>query len=106
MGFIMINESFTCVHCGRTAEKHPTGSARNHCPHCLCSLHVDDVKPGDRLSDCHGLMIPIGMDHRKGKGEVIRQKCQKCGKEMVNIIAPDDEVIEFVREQHKKYGNL
>lgn len=46
-------------------------------------------------------MKPMGMDYRKGKGEVIRQKCQRCGKEMVNILAPDDKVIEYVREINK-----
>lgn len=97
MGFIMRNESFTCLHCGKMIEKHPTGSARNHCPYCLYSMHVDDEKPGDRLSECHGLMEPIGVDYRKGKGEVIRQKCQKCAKEMVNILAPDDEILSFIR---------
>jgi hypothetical protein len=47
-------------------------------------------------------MKPIGIDYRKGKGEVIRQKCQKCGKEMVNMLAPDDDVIGFVRMLHKE----
>jgi hypothetical protein len=47
-------------------------------------------------------MRPIGIDYRKGKGDVIVQKCEKCGKEMVNKLAPDDEVLVFVREQNKK----
>ena len=28
---------------------------RNHCPNCLSSLHVDE-EPGDRASDCGGIM--------------------------------------------------
>ncbi|MDQ5968548.1 MAG: hypothetical protein QG561_147 [Patescibacteria group bacterium] len=52
MSFIMRNETFTCVHCGIQVSQHPTGSARNHCPVCLYSLHVDESVPGDRLSDC------------------------------------------------------
>ena len=67
MGFIMRNESFTCENCGTEVDLHPTGSARNHCPVCLCSLHVDDVLPGDRLSTCHGLMRPVGIDYKKNK---------------------------------------
>jgi hypothetical protein len=63
----MRNESFVCQNCGTEVDLHPTGSARNHCPMCLCSLHVDDVSPGDRLSECHGLMKPIGIDHKKNK---------------------------------------
>lgn len=49
----MRNESFACQNCGMGVTIHPTGSARNHCPACLYSLHVDDVIPGDRLSACH-----------------------------------------------------
>jgi DNA-directed RNA polymerase subunit RPC12/RpoP len=98
----MINESFTCDHCSKEVSKHPSGSARNHCPYCLYSKHVDDVKPGDRLATCHGLMRPIGLDYRKGKGEVIIHECEKCGKKIVNIPAPDDELLEFVRERNKK----
>lgn len=101
MGFIMRNESFTCEHCGGVVSIHPTGSARNHCPHCLYSKHVDDTKPGDRLSDCHGLMRPIGMDYRKGKGDMIRHRCEKCGKEMLNKLAPDDEIVKFLKNHNK-----
>ncbi len=106
MGFIMINESFSCGYCGREVSLHPTGSARNHCPHCLYSLHVDDMKPGDRASECHGLMEPIWVDYRKNKGDMIRHKCQKCSKEMVNMVAPDDEFLRFVREINKKNKNI
>jgi DNA-directed RNA polymerase subunit RPC12/RpoP len=41
----MINESFTCENCGKEIEKHPEGSARNHCPYCLSSKHLDDTFP-------------------------------------------------------------
>jgi DNA-directed RNA polymerase subunit RPC12/RpoP len=41
----MINESFTCEHCGKDIEKHPEGSARNHCPYCLSSKHMDETFP-------------------------------------------------------------
>lgn len=94
----MRNEAFVCENCGQDVSPHPTGSARNHCPYCLASKHVDDMKPGDRASECHGLMLPIGIDHRKGKGDMIRQKCQKCSKEMINMVAPDDAFLEFVRK--------
>lgn len=98
----MINESFSCLHCGEKVQKHPTGSARNHCPYCLYSLHVDDVKPGDRLATCHGLMRPIGVDYRKGKGDMIIHECTKCSKKIPNQVAPDDHFLEFVRERNKK----
>jgi hypothetical protein len=100
MWFIMRNESFVCENCGHNVSPHPTGSARNHCPHCLTSKHVDDEKPGDRLATCHGLMLAIWVDYRKGKWDMIRQRCQKCHKEMVNMIAPDDEFLAFVRRNN------
>lgn len=93
MSFIMRNESFTCEHCSQAVSLHPTGSARNHCPRCLYSKHVDTEAPGDRLATCHGLMEPIGIDWKKGKGDMIRHRCQKCGKEMLNIVAPDDDFL-------------
>ncbi len=96
----MRNESFICLHCKKEVVKHPTGSARNHCPYCLTSLHVDEKKPGDRLATCHGLMKPVGIDYRKSKGDMIRHRCEKCGKEMLNIVAPDDDFLEFVRKRN------
>lgn len=59
MAFIMRNESFICEHCGFEVSPHPSGSARNHCPKCLYSKHVDEDSPGDRLATCYGLMEPI-----------------------------------------------
>ncbi|NRH20926.1 RNHCP domain-containing protein [Candidatus Gracilibacteria bacterium] len=102
MSFIMRNETFTCEHCGAGVTLHPTGSARNHCPACLYSKHVDDTSPGDRLATCHGLMAPIGIDYKKNKGDMIRHKCTKCQKEMLNIVAPDDNFIGFVRRLNQK----
>jgi len=45
MAFKMINESFTCGNCGKQITKHPEGSARNHCPFCLYSKHLDKDFP-------------------------------------------------------------
>ena len=53
--FIKNIEDFTCEHCGAPVKG--TGYT-NHCPKCLWSKH-EDVNPGDRASDCHGLMKPI-----------------------------------------------
>ncbi|PIR52651.1 RNHCP domain-containing protein [Candidatus Peregrinibacteria bacterium CG10_big_fil_rev_8_21_14_0_10_49_10] len=90
MPFIARQERFTCEHCG--AEVHPlqNGSYRNHCPFCLYSKHMDDKGPGDRASRCSGLMEPVGVDHRSGKGWMILHRCTKCRKERVNKRAPDD----------------
>jgi hypothetical protein len=46
-------------------------------------------------------MAPVGIDHKKNKGDMIRHQCKKCGKEMLNIVAPDDDFIGFVRKQNQ-----
>ncbi|MBB1565339.1 RNHCP domain-containing protein [Candidatus Gracilibacteria bacterium] len=100
--FIMKNEEFVCENCGKKVEKHPEGSARNHCNFCLFSKHLDENFPGDRESDCHGLMEPIDIEYKKNKGYMIKHKCKKCQKEMLNKIAPDDNFLEFVEKRNKK----
>ncbi|RKW24330.1 RNHCP domain-containing protein [Candidatus Gracilibacteria bacterium] len=100
--FKMINESFVCENCGKKVEKHPEGSARNHCPFCLCSKHLDEEFPGDRASECKGIMIPVDIDYKKNKGYMIKHKCIKCGKEMLNKIASDDNFLEFIEKRNKK----
>jgi hypothetical protein len=62
---------------------------RNHCPHCLHSLHVD-MHIGDRLSACRGIMEPISVSVRKnGEWEIIH-RCRTCGQVRINRIAGDD----------------
>lgn len=84
------NDSFTCKVCGRLVV--PTGAGsehRNHCPNCLHSLHVD-IEPGDRESDCGGIMEPIAVWVRN-KGEwAIIHRCRRCGALSSNRIAADD----------------
>ncbi len=41
-------------------------------------MHVDD-NPGDRASDCGGLLKPIFAEIDPKHGYVIVHKCQKCG---------------------------
>jgi len=95
MWFIMINDSFICENCEKKVEKHPNWSARNHCPYCLHSKHLDDILPGDRASACSWIMKPIWIDHKKNKWNMMRHKCSVCNKEMLNKIAPDDDFISF-----------
>ncbi len=68
-------EDFTCAHCGATVMG--TGYT-NHCPECLWSRDVD-INPGDRASNCHGMMQPISVE-RAGDDFIIIHKCEKCGK--------------------------
>ena len=44
--FTKRDEEFICENCGKKVEKLGYTS-RDHCPHCLCSKHVDCF-PGDR----------------------------------------------------------
>ncbi|MGE4444063.1 MAG: RNHCP domain-containing protein [Candidatus Altimarinota bacterium] len=98
MSFKMINENFTCENCGKIIEKHPEGSARNHCPFCLYSKHLDKDFPGDRLSECEAMMEPVGIDHKKNKGWMIKHKCKKCKKEILNKVAPDDNYLDLIKK--------
>ena len=88
------DSGFVCAHCGRTVE--PLGySSRNHCPHCLWSLHLDE-NPGDRAAECGGQMRPIRVETDPRKGFIIVHRCEKCGATVRNKAAypakvqPDD----------------
>lgn len=85
------DQAFKCGHCKQFIGAPPSGGRqRNHCPNCLYSRHVDDTAPGDRKSDCHALMKPIGILVRRNGEESIIHRCLGCGKEDPNRIAADD----------------
>lgn len=98
--FIVINESFQCENCKYQVPK-SEDSCRNHCSKCLHSKHVDKDSPGDRKSDCHGLMQPFAVSHNSKKGWMIHHKCLKCSKEMLNKTAQDDNM-DLIIELSKK----
>ncbi len=84
-------DSFICKICGKTAAPENAGSKhRNHCPHCLCSIHVDN-KPGDRASLCKGVMEPIAVWARDNGEWAIIHRCKDCGELHSNRIAADDD---------------
>lgn len=93
--FVKNDESFTCVNCGKTVEKLKYTS-RDHCNHCLYSLHVD-IMPGDRKNTCKGILIPINVIETSKKGKVIIYRCNKCGREVKNIVAKDDNLNEIYK---------
>ncbi len=94
-GFIMRNECFNCQNCNTQVSAHPNGSARNHCPYCLYSKHLDEVFPWDRASACHGMMKPVATNHKKNKGWMIEHECQTCHKKILNKVAEDDDMEVF-----------
>lgn len=88
--FTKNDSGFTCVNCGK--EVLPLGyTSRNHCPFCLHSLHLD-VNPGDRASDCGGVLEPIFAEIDAKKGYVIVSRCKKCGAERRNKSAHEAKV--------------
>ena len=85
-----INESFTCIHCGKAISL-AAKTCRNHCPYCFVSLHVDGEIPGDRNTQCGGNMYPTAYEIRNGQLKIHFQ-CATCGKLHRNKRADDDEV--------------
>ena len=67
--FNMKDEEFICENCKEKVSK-LNYTARDHCPNCLYSKHVD-INPGDRLNK-------------------IIYRCQKCKEIHKNIMAKDD----------------
>jgi hypothetical protein len=75
--FTKNDSGFICQNCNK--EVQPLGyTSRNHCPFCLCSLHVDEM-PGDRANTCRGIMDAVKVETDPKKGYVILHRCRKCG---------------------------
>lgn len=86
--FNMIDEEFICENCNKKVEK-LNYTARDHCPYCLYSKHLD-INPGDRMNTCKGLLKPIGIEKYKNTYKII-YKCMKCNQLHKNIMATDDD---------------
>ena len=100
--FVKNDNEFNCINCGKRIEKLKYTS-RDHCNSCLYSLHVD-VFPGDRANECKGILVPINVIQTSKKGQVIIYRCSKCGVEVRNIVAQDDdrETIYKIVEKYSK----
>ena len=85
--FRMLDESFSCLVCNHQVEPLKY-TARDHCPFCLYSIHIDNL-PGDRQNPCHGLLQPIDIEQKRGELKII-YKCNKCGQIKKNKVAQDD----------------
>ncbi len=98
-------EVFTCRVCGK--EVHPEGASsdhRNHCPNCLSSIHLDDI-PGDRASDCGGVMEPVAVWVRGGGEWALIHRCKKCGHLSSNRVAADDNPVKLMSIAVKPLSN-
>lgn len=91
--FHMLNEDFKCENCGKEVKK-SSYTARDHCPFCLYSKHVD-INPGDRQNLCHGLLKPIGIEKFKDTYKIIYQ-CEKCKDFHKNIIEIEDNMEKII----------
>ena len=87
--FTVKDEEFICEQCNKLVSK-LNYTARDHCPYCLYSKHVD-INPGDRQNTCLGLLKPIGIEKFKNTYKII-YKCTKCNKLHKNIMANDDDM--------------
>ena len=93
--FTKNDSEFVCQNCGYKVP--PLGyTSRNHCPHCLASLHLD-INPGDRAADCGGIMDPVTAAPDPKKGFIITHKCRKCGAVRRNKAAADDDADYIIR---------
>ncbi|RYE11799.1 MAG: RNHCP domain-containing protein [Rickettsiales bacterium] len=91
--FLKNIEDFSCEICSTFVKGN---GYTNHCPSCFYSKHVD-VNPGDRHSDCKGLMKPVSYETNTKKGVIITHQCTKCGVFKRNKIHNDDDIIQLIK---------
>jgi hypothetical protein len=91
-------DTFRCVGCRLDVPFTAPGTAhRNHCPHCLTSLHVDGRVPGDRRARCRGRMSALSLTVRPDGEWLIIHSCLACGTLSANRVAGDDNALMLVR---------
>ncbi len=72
--FQRVRENFICGIC----KSRVSGNGfTDHCPNCLFSRHVD-IKPGDRSSECRGMMKPYSATYSRDCF-TIYYRCERCG---------------------------
>ena len=83
-------DSFHCIHCRNLIIGSGDGTEeRNHCPHCLWSLHVDFMS-GDRRSACRSPMEPISVWVKPNGEWALVHRCRECGALRANRISGED----------------
>lgn len=99
--FTKNDEGFVCINCGKIVEPLKY-SSRDHCPYCLCSLHIDNM-PGDRANKCKGILRPIDLEYSQNKGFVLIYRCEKCHMLHKNKVADDDNKAMITKVSNKTY---
>lgn len=98
-------DAFIYKVCGWPVVSAGAGSShRNHCPNCLSSIHLDN-EPGDRRSECHGRMDPIGVWVRKNGEWAVIHRCRCCGKICSNRTAADDNPMKLMALAMRPFGS-
>ena len=98
-------DAFICKVCGWPVVSAGAGSShRNHCPNCLSSIHLDN-EPGDRRSECHGRMDPIGVWVSKNGEWAVIHRCRCCGKICSNRTAADDNPMKLMALAMRPFGS-
>ena len=62
-------------------------------------------EPGDRESDCHGRMEPIGVWVRKSGEWAVIHRCLRCGKISSNRVAADDNPMKLMALAMRPFGS-
>lgn len=85
-------EDFECEKCHTLVKG---DGYTNHCPNCLWSKHVD-LEPGDRLSNCGGMMKPVSVEQKGGEW-TIKHTCIICSHQKNNKVSKDDNFDELIK---------
>lgn len=88
-------QPFVCANCGKTVMPLKMG-VRNHCPHCLYSLHLD-IFPNDNANSCHGLMQAVATLQNEDNEMLLLHKCLNCGKTSRSLVMLDDNYEEILK---------
>ena len=67
-------------------------------------VHLD-IEPGDRESDCGGLMEPVAVWVRKNGEWAIIHRCRRCGAFSSNRVAADDNPVKLMSIAMKPIGS-
>ena len=88
----------TKTHACRIPLPARSGSARRRTPAATTATTVRtafpaciaDIEPGDRASDCNGIMEPVAVWVRRGGEWAIIHRCKRCGALSSNRVAADE----------------
>lgn len=87
-----MNETYKCPYCGWSPAKSEPLSDWEHCPNCLCSVHMED----EDGAECGGALLPIAIWVKSDDELRIIQRCRLCGEMTVSPLHKDDSPIKVL----------